>query len=117
PAMSTIRRPGTRCGRGHSTGEMDPLERACPNRRPHRRAIPLAADTPPCAGSPIPACRRARTASSASRPDQTSRAKRVQRIVKDIVLVYLEVRKMQSLQVGDVDVCCHDFAALADLLS
>jgi len=44
-----------------------------------------------------------------------ARAKRVQRVVEDVVLVHLEVRKIKSLQVGDIDICRHDFTALADL--
>src|ERR1700730_2137653 len=70
--MSTIRHPGTRRGSGRSTDETDPLEQSCPNHRPRQRPIPLVANTPPCAGSPTPVCRRARTASNASRPDRTS---------------------------------------------
>jgi hypothetical protein len=50
--------------------------------------------------------------------DQIKRvqAKRIQRILEDIVLAHLEIRKIDSLQIGDIDVCGHDFAALANLL-
>jgi hypothetical protein len=34
----------------------------------------------------------------------------VQRICKDIVLAHLEIRKLELVQVGDIDVCGHDLA-------
>ncbi len=47
---------------------------------------------------------------------ERSRAEGVQRIIEDVVLTNLEVRKIESLQVGDIDVCGHDLAAHSDPL-
>src|SRR6516165_10869190 len=51
-----------------------------------------------------------------TRADQMERARteRLQRVVEDVVLAHLEVRKIESLQVSDIDVCGHDLTG-ADL--
>src|SRR5215472_13664239 len=71
-ATSTTHHRAMRGCTRQSTDERRRPEQPCPNPRPHRRAILLAANTAPCAESPPPACRAARTTLNVSKPDRTS---------------------------------------------